>query len=142
MKIFERKEKDYRDPKALCGKFGLRYWVTLSSREVSLASIGQSQASVHKEDWQLGSSKNMLSCATENHLPETALGVGALDQQIRALGFGSCENNRTRPLSTIANGFLCSRNAMRLKVVYRLSGGRTRDHIAFNTQHDNPLGFA
>jgi hypothetical protein len=36
--------------------------------------------SVHQEHWQFGGCEDMLGCATEDHLAQSALGVGTLNQ--------------------------------------------------------------
>ena len=50
------------------------------TRSGRTAQGSKGSGSVHEKHWQLGSSDNMLRRATEDHLPQTALSVCALDQ--------------------------------------------------------------
>ena len=99
-------------------------------------------SSVYEKDGQLGRGENMLGCAAKNHLPQSALGVGTLNQQVRTLSASLRKQRNTRSFSTGGDRFLRGGNAVSPQMTDRLLPGRTGDHIALHTGYYHALGFA
>src|SRR5204863_5986460 len=94
-------------------------------------------SSVSKEHGQLGLRENVAGCAAKDHLPQAALCVGALDQQVCTLSSGLRENDLTGALSVTADCLFGRGDSMGFQVPERVLGGGTLDNVAFDSQQHN-----
>ena len=82
---------------------------------------------MREEHRQFSCGEHVLGCAAEDHLPQAALCVGTLDQQVCALRPGLPKNDLTRALSVSVDCLLGCSDAMSFQVPERVLGGWTRD---------------
>ena len=102
----------------------------------------QQSAQWAKNTGSSAAAKDVAGGAAEDHLPQPALRVGALDQQVRALGLGFGQDGLARPAAARDHRLLARGDAVDLEVAERVLGARTRHDMALDAEQRHALGLA
>src|SRR6516162_6422639 len=99
------------------------------------------ERSVCHEHRQFRVAENVASGAAKDHLPQSALGVGALDQEVAAQRLRVGQNRLTRHATIKTYGQRFCRHPVQLQIAAQLLPGRSgHRRPAFDRQYDDAAG--
>src|SRR6202022_4850528 len=95
-------------------------WFAARRRISAAGTRSERRASMCHEHRQLGIAQDVSGRAAEDHLPQSALRVGALDHEVTPQRLGVTENRLAGEAAIEANGHRLSRHPVQLQIAAQL----------------------